>query len=108
MMFARVLGRTVTDVQAETVVMAIKPLNVNQDVAGKSNPFLSGMPKDSIGSHINPHNNPDYAGDSSNPKQSPTAIGMGIQEGTILNFDSITGTVQHDPEALTTPRPMAS
>src|SRR3954468_7898137 len=64
-MFARVLGRNGVDVQAETIVMAVKPLNVNQDVQGKANPFLSGMPTNSVASKPNPHNNPDYAGTTS-------------------------------------------
>jgi len=104
MLFARVLGRTVCDAQAESIVMAVQPLNVNQSVPGNSNPFLSGMPQGSIASEINPHNNPDYAGTTSNPLEMPLATGMPITDGQVLNFDSISGVVKHDPSLdLTNP-----
>jgi hypothetical protein len=97
MMFAHVLGRNFCDVQAETVVMSVAPLNVNQNVPATANPFLAGMPAGSEASNTNPHKNPDFAGDSNNPKQSPIAVDMGITEGEVLNFDSIDGTARHDP-----------
>ena len=97
MLLARIMGRNSCDVQAETIVMAVKALSVNQNVQGKANPFLSGMPPGSIASEINPHNNPDHAGDATNPLESPQAVGMPITDGQTVTFDSITGTVSHDP-----------
>jgi hypothetical protein len=97
MLFARVLRCSFCDVQAETIVMAVQPLNVSQNIPATANPFLSGMPPGSIGSHINPHNNPDFAGTASGPLQMPLVTSMPITDDQILNFDSITGTAQHDP-----------
>ena len=97
MMFASILGRNTCDAKAESIVMVIQPLNVNQNVPGTSNPFLAGMPAGSEASNINPHNSPDFAGDASNPNGSPIAIDMPITQGETLNFDSIDGTTRHDP-----------
>ena len=101
MMFARVLGRNTCDVQAETIVMAVQPLNVDQNIPATANPFLSGMPKGSTASEINPHNNPDKAGTTKNPLQMPLVTGIPISDGQILNFDSITGNA-HTTRAWTT------
>ena len=67
--------------KAETIVMITAALNVNQNVPATANPFLAGMPAGSEASNINPHNNPDYAGTASNPKESPLAVAMPISGG---------------------------
>jgi Flp pilus assembly protein TadG len=97
LLFARVLGPSTCDVQAETIVMSVKPINVMQNVSAQADPFLAGMPAGSIASEINPANDPDYAGTASNPLQSPIAVNLPINEGDLLTFDSISGTAAHDP-----------
>ncbi|HEX8916772.1 MAG TPA: TadG family pilus assembly protein [Humisphaera sp.] len=95
--FAAVFGRRSADVRAEATVMYVRPVSVDQPVAGVSNPFLAGMPKGSKASLNNPHNSPDVAGDAVDPKQSPQTVTMPIAEGLKLSFDSIAGVVRHDP-----------
>jgi hypothetical protein len=98
MMLASVMGRNFCDVQAETIMMQVPAINVNQRVEGTANPFLAGMKAGSRASETNPHNNPDYAGDASNWKQSPLAMtGIPIGPNTSLTFDNIAGTMRHDP-----------
>jgi Flp pilus assembly protein TadG len=97
LMFASLIGAANCDVKAETVVMIIPALNVNQNVPATADPFLSGMPAGSEASNVNPHNNPDYAGTPSNPRQSPIAVSMAISNGGQYTFDSITGDARHDP-----------
>src|SRR5205823_6223676 len=97
MMFARVLGRNTCDVQAETIVMAIKPLKVDQKVPATANPFLAGMPKGSVASSINPEHTSNYAGDATNPLNSPLAVNLPISGGASYTFDSISGNASHNP-----------
>jgi len=97
LMFASILGRNFCDASGEAVVQLIEGANVDENIGGVANPFLAGMPAGSIASVNNPHRSPDYAGTSSNPRQSPIAINLRLSDGMSLNFDSIDGTVRHDP-----------
>lgn len=82
---------------AEAVVMLVSAVNVDQPVAATANPFLSGMAAGSVASRNNPHGNADYAGTAKNPKQSAQTVNLPFAAGTVLTFDSIDGTAQHDP-----------
>jgi Flp pilus assembly protein TadG len=95
--FASVFGRKSADLRAEAIVMFVRPVSVDQPVAGVSNPFLAGMPKGTKASQNNPHDNADAAGNAKDPKQSPQTVTMSINEGLKLSFDSIAGVVRHDP-----------
>jgi Flp pilus assembly protein TadG len=95
--FASIFGSKSTDLTVESIAMGIGRVNVNQPVAGTANPFLAGMPAGSVASTNNPHKQPDYAGTTSDPKQSPSSVNVPLKDGAILTFDSISGTAQHDP-----------
>lgn len=96
--FASVMGMKSANINGMTAIAQFIPgVDVNQYVPATANPFLSGMPKGTLASPNNPHNSPDYAGDSSNPKQSPLQVGMSIKGGDALSFDSISGDARHDP-----------
>lgn len=97
MMFASILGFNSCTVSAECIALLIPPVSIDQDIAATANPFLSGMPAGSVASAINPHKNPDYAGSSSNMKQSPTLVAIPVEEGDVLTFDDINGNARHDP-----------
>lgn len=97
--FTAVLNKNSQNVKAESVAMLIPAINVDENVRAQANPFLAGTKKGTVASPINPHHNPDYAGDNIDPRNSPTAVnGLGgLAEGMALNFDSISGTARHDP-----------
>ncbi|WP_428940772.1 pilus assembly protein TadG-related protein [Fontivita pretiosa] len=98
MMFASLLGFDSIDVSAESIAMVIPAISVDQNVLATGNPFLAGMPPGSVASRNNPHNSPDYAGTSGNPRQSPQLVlSLPLVEGQVLSFDSISGTARHDP-----------
>jgi hypothetical protein len=97
LMFGRLLGAMSCDVSGQSIAVCIPAVNVNQNVPATANPFLSGMPAGSVASEINPANSPDYAGTADNPMQSPIAVGMTVNTGDSLSFNSITGTARHDP-----------
>ncbi|CAN5573227.1 hypothetical protein BH09PLA1_BH09PLA1_02930 [soil metagenome] len=97
LLFAKVIGQENCDVTAESYAMLIPAIDVNQNVPGTANPFLAGMPQGSVASLNNPHNSPDFAGTTSNPRQSPLAVSIPLVEGDQLTFDSIDGIVRHDP-----------
>src|SRR6185295_9040154 len=78
LVLANAVGAGSCDVKAETIVMIVPQVVVNQNVPATANPFLSGMPAGSVASLNNPHNSPDYAGTTTTPKQSPLAISMVI------------------------------
>ncbi len=90
-------------VSSRAVARVVPAVEVEQEVWGTANPFLSGMPKGTVASLYNPHNSPDYAGDwwSNDPrirKQSPQPVqGLPIVPGQVLTFDNIAGTTRHDP-----------
>lgn len=65
---------------------------VDLNVPATSNPFLAGSPAGTVASVNNPHDSPDYAGTSSNPKQSPVkAAGLTLKPGSSLTFDGVDG-----------------
>lgn len=97
LLFASVLGKSTQNLSAEAIVRYVPGINVDHGAPGTANPFLSGMPPGSIASVNNPHNSPDYAGNTSNPRQSPLAVSIALTEGMALTFDNIDGTVRHDP-----------
>jgi hypothetical protein len=86
-----VLGRLVglgnLNARSEAIAMASAGVNVNHDIDGRVNPFLAGMPVGSVASQNNPHRNADVLG----------GVPMPIVPGQTLTFDSISGTVRHDP-----------
>jgi hypothetical protein len=94
---ASVIGAGSCDVKAETIVMVVPGVNVNQKVQATANPFLAGMPPGTVASAHNPANSPDVAGTASNPLNSPQPIDLAFNEGEMLNFNSIDGTARHDP-----------
>jgi hypothetical protein len=96
-LFGGLIGFRHCDITAESVAMYLPAINVDQFVPATANPFLAGMPRGTPASEINPHHNPDVAGDDRNPKQSPLAVNMPLDEGEALTFDSISGTAKHDP-----------
>lgn len=96
--FGSLIGFNQCDVEAESIVMRVAAIDVNEDVKAVTNPFLAGMPKGTLASPNNPHNTPDYAGDSKDPKQSPQLVkGLPLIAGEELVFDSIDGDARHDP-----------
>jgi Flp pilus assembly protein TadG len=101
LMFAKVLGFYSCDVSAQSIAEYIPGVNVDQTIQATANPFLAGMPQGSKASIVNPANDPDVAGDTTdpnaNPLQSPIALGMSITGGASLNFDTISGSARHDP-----------
>jgi Flp pilus assembly protein TadG len=98
LMFASILGMNSCDIKGDSAIAKLYPsVNVNQNVPATANPFLSGMPYGSVASQINPHHNPDYAGNSSDPRQSPLQVGLAVSSSTPYTFDSIDGDARHDP-----------
>lgn len=102
LIWGQLLGVDGIQVRAEAVAMLEPGLNVDHRIDGVANPFLAGMPAGSVASLNNPHNSPDYAGNASSTslsarRQSPTLVPMPVSPGDVLEFDSIAGTVRHDP-----------
>lgn len=65
---------------------------VQKYVPATSNLWLAGMPAGTIASNPNPHDNPDYAGTTSTPRQSPVAMaGLRVTPGSTLTFDGVNG-----------------
>jgi Flp pilus assembly protein TadG len=99
MLFMSLLGFRQCDVTAESIVMVIPAVHVDQFVPATANPFLAGMPAGTKASVINPSPRkiPDVAGTPSNPKNSPLAVQLAITGDAAYTFDSIDGTARHDP-----------
>lgn len=102
LIWGNLIGVNGVQVRAEAIAMLEPGLNVDHQVDGVANPFLSGMPAGTVASLNNPHNSPDYAGNASSTnlasrKQSPPVVPMPVKAGDVLEFDSIAGTVRHDP-----------
>lgn len=95
--WAAVFGSVSTNLKAEPIAMLVRGVNVDQPVAAVSNPFLAGAAKGTQASRVNPHNNPDTAGTTKTPKQSPSTVGLALADGAVLTFDSIDGLANHDP-----------
>lgn len=103
LIWGNVVGVKGAKISAECIAMYVPGININHQVDGFTNPFLANAPKGTVASPINPHHNPDGAGDatSSDPakrKQSPPMIPLPVKEGDIIQFDgAAVGTVRHDP-----------
>ncbi len=97
LLFGAVYGRRTCDVIAKATVMQVAAVDLDQNVKSTGNPFLAGMPSGSVASLNNPHNNPDYAGNSSDSKQSPDEADMTIVPGASLTFSAISGSAGNDP-----------
>lgn len=102
LIWGNVLGVNGVQIKAEAIAMLEPGINVNHQVDGVANPFLAGMPAGTVASMNNPHNSPDYAGNAASNnlaarKQSPPVVAMPVKGGDVLEFDSIAGTVRHDP-----------
>jgi hypothetical protein len=95
--FGDIFGDDHTNLRAESIAEMVGLVNVDQQVAATANPFLAGMPAGSVASVNNPHNSPDYAGTTSDPKQSPIKVNLSLKPGEYLTFDSISGDARHDP-----------
>lgn len=89
--FARIVGRTTYDVAATSVAELTAGSSVTETVKATGNPFLAGMPYGSEASVGNPHNDPDYAGNSSNPRQSPLQANLPFSPGAAMTFDGVNG-----------------
>ena len=89
--FAKLIGMNSCDINASAIAFNVAGQSKTFTVKATSNPFLSGMPPGSVASLNNPHNSPDYAGTSSDPKQSPTSVTMTIKPGVAMTFDGING-----------------
>ncbi|HEY1628424.1 MAG TPA: TadG family pilus assembly protein, partial [Tepidisphaeraceae bacterium] len=98
LMFAPMVGINTCDVTADSIAMLVPPINVDQIVQATADPFLAGMPAGSIASQPNPHHNPDFAGTTSNPLNSPQTVPIPVTTGATYTFDSITGNARHDPD----------
>jgi len=98
MTFATVIGVRTCDIKTVSAIAKVtRSINVDQNVPATANPFLSGMPYGAVASLNNPHNSPDYAGNTSTPRQSPLQVAMPISGGLPLTFDGISGDARHDP-----------
>jgi hypothetical protein len=103
LVWGNVIGMKGVNVSAECIAMFVPGININHEVDGFTNPFLANATQGTGASGINPHNNPDAAGDanSSDPakrKQSPPMIPLSVKPGDVIQFDgAAVGTVRHDP-----------
>ncbi len=100
LMFGAIVGKRTVDMTVRSIAMQVPAINVNQNVLATGNPFLAGMPAGSIGSRVNPANDPDVAGSGTNQQNSPDLVAMTVTPGSSLSFDSISGTANHDPNLL--------
>jgi hypothetical protein len=92
-----VIGFSSITVHATATAMTIPATNLNDTVQATANPFLAGQTAGTEASDTNPHNDPDYAGNSSNEKQSPIDSGLTIATGQKVTFAAISGTATNDP-----------
>lgn len=102
LIWGSLLGIGGCQVRAEAIAILSTGINVDHRIEGSANPFLAGMPAGSVASLNNPHNSPDYAGNAASTdlaarRQSPPVVPMTVTPGDVLEFDSIAGTVRHDP-----------
>ena len=92
LIFGKSVGQTTCDVTAVTVACINRGSVAAMSVPATSNPWLSGSPAGTVANPVNPHNNPDYAGDINHPGQSPIQAGsVHVTPGARMTFDSITG-----------------
>jgi hypothetical protein len=92
LMFAQIIGKSSCDINTTSIAVISFGAEQAMSVPATSNPYLAGSPPGTIANPGNPHNNPDYAGTASDPKQSPVqASGLSIVPGSSLTFDSVQG-----------------
>jgi hypothetical protein len=92
-----VIGFKTITVHASATAMTIPATTLNDTVQATANPFLAGQADGTEASDTNPHNSPDYAGNSSNELESPLDSGMTITSGQRVTFAAISGTATNDP-----------
>ncbi len=93
--FAKLLGISYCDVTTTSIAMYTPGSAATYTVPATRNPFLSGEPAGTLASQNNPHNSPDRAGTTSNPRQSPVQCTLPITPGTSMSFDGINGSANH-------------
>jgi Flp pilus assembly protein TadG len=98
LVWAPIVGVNSCNLTVESVAMVVPEVNVDQYISATANPFLAGAAAGTKVSGINPHNSPDYAGTTADPKQSPQTVNLNFEQGDALTFDSIDGTAGHDPK----------
>lgn len=99
LLWGTLIGRTKQELTASAVAMlddsslAMEDDNYQQRyVPATSNLWLAGKSSGTAASVGNPHNNPDYAGSGSTPRQSPVYFqGLSVRPGSTLTFDGING-----------------
>ncbi len=92
LLFAKLIGRPTCDITVQSIATVTGGTSIAFTVPATSNPFLAGEPAGTIASANNPANDPDYAGTSSNPRQSPLAAnGVTLTPGASLTFDGVNG-----------------
>jgi Flp pilus assembly protein TadG len=95
LMFASLTGNkgmATCDIKNVTSIAVLSPAqSVNPTVLATGNPFLAGMPAGSQASVGNPHNDPDVAGTTSSPKQSPLQANIPFSAGQAISFDGVVG-----------------
>jgi Flp pilus assembly protein TadG len=95
--FGGLFGAKTVDVSTTAIAMLSDADEQTISVPATSNPFLAGMPSGSMASPNNPHNSPDYAGSSWNPKQSPPqADDIPVTPGKSITFDGVNGGATND------------
>jgi hypothetical protein len=95
-----VIGFSSITVHANATAMTVPATTLDDTVNATANPFLAGMPNGSEASNINPHNDPDYAGNNGTAQSTPISpqnSGLTISSGQKLTFAAISGTATNDP-----------
>ena len=90
--FGSLLRRPSIDVQVTSVASYVRTLTSEQEVAAVANPWLAGMPANTLANVGNPADNPDRA-----PNNSPQLLSVRLKPGTALSFDSIVGNANNGP-----------
>ena len=89
--FAGLIGFHSVDVTATSTALYTSGTSHQYTVNATGNPFLAGMPAGSEASVGNPHNDPDYAGTSTNPLESPLQATLPFSSGVAMTFDGVNG-----------------
>jgi len=106
--FAGIFGRKTVDVSARATATYTSPIDTNYDIPATANPWLAGMPANTIANRVNPHSNPDWsAGTPGKASASPVTVTVPLVPGQELNFGSIAGysnnDVNYDPNVNYSP-----
>jgi len=106
--WAGVFGHRSVDVTAQSTAVYISPVDITSDIPATANPWLAGMPPNTVANAINPHNNPDWsAGTPNKASASPVFVPLTIVPGTELTFGSVSGysnnDVNYDPNVNYSP-----